>query len=58
MAAMVVVLVFIPAALQPAQDDKEDSCCENEGEDDGGFHSGSLFVPRHYAGRDAVSRVR
>ncbi len=55
---MVVVLVFIPAALQPAQDDKEDSCCENEGEDDGGFHSGSLFVPRHYAGRDAVSRVR
>ena len=37
-AAVFIVLVFISAALQPAQDDKENPCCENEGEDDKCFH--------------------
>ncbi len=38
MAAMFVVLVFVSAALQPTQDDKEDSCCENEDKYDECFH--------------------
>ena len=36
--AVFVVLVFATAALQPADDDKEDSCCENKGENDESFH--------------------
>jgi len=38
MATMFVVLMFFSAALQPAQDDKEDSRCENEDKDDECFH--------------------
>ena len=36
--AVFVVLMFVSAALQPADDDKEDSCCENKGENDESFH--------------------
>jgi len=42
MAAIFVVLVFVSAALQPTDDDKEDSCCENKGENDESFHSCSV----------------
>ena len=45
--AMFVVLVFIATALQSAQDDKEDSCCENEGENDECFHDWILFPAKH-----------
>ena len=39
MAALFVVRVFLATALHPAQDDKEDSCCENEGENNECFHN-------------------
>ena len=38
MAAIFVMLVLVSTALQPADDDKEDSCCENKGENDECFH--------------------
>ncbi len=38
MTAVCVVRVFLAAALQPADEDKEDTCCENKGENDESFH--------------------
>lgn len=46
-AATFVEFVFVSAALQPTQDDKKDSCCENEGENDECFHDGILVSPKH-----------
>ena len=42
-----VVPVFISATLQSAQDDKKDSCSENEGKNDECFHDWILFPAKH-----------